>query len=59
MVKKVVSKSNYEKPVNTSFYQGYRPRGYDKIPLECIWCDLKFDSIRKIEVHVRASHKFN
>ena len=60
MVKKIVkSKVVSEKPVYSSFDQGYRPKCYDRTPFECVWCDLKFDSIRKIEVHVRTSHKYN
>ena len=52
-------KKSPEKPVQSSFDKGYRPKCYDRTPFECIWCDLKFDSIRKIEVHVRTSHQYN
>jgi len=59
MVKKVTKATvKCEKPVYSS-YNNYRPKCYDRTPYDCIWCDLKFDSIRKIEVHVRTSHKFN
>jgi hypothetical protein len=50
-------KKSVQKPVNPNW--SYRPKCYDRTPFSCIWCDVKFDSIRKIEVHVRTSHKYN
>ena len=32
---------------------------YDRTPFDCKWCGLKFDSIRKLNVHERTSHLEN
>ena len=56
---KITPKKSAEKKVYSNYAVGPRPKCYDRTPFECIWCDLKFDSMRKIEVQVRTSHKFN
>jgi formamidopyrimidine-DNA glycosylase len=53
MEKKTVKKSA-QKPTKAS--SDNRPKCYDRTPFECKWCGLKFDSIRKVDVHERTSH---
>lgn len=37
----------------------YKTSSYETTPYVCIWCDLQFNSICKVEVHVRTYHKYN
>jgi hypothetical protein len=32
---------------------------WEEKPFSCIWCDVKFNSIQAIEIHVRHKHKYN
>jgi hypothetical protein len=38
---------------------GQQPKCYDRTPYGCPWCDLKFESKRRGDIHVVSSHKFN
>ena len=36
-----------------------RPKCYDRTPFSCAWCDVKFESCNRVEIHVNQEHAYN
>jgi DNA-directed RNA polymerase subunit RPC12/RpoP len=57
--RKVVAKKQAQKPYEPYKTPYYQPLCYDRTPYSCVWCDLKFETLQRVESHVLSSHQFN
>ena len=56
---KVEGKKTAQKPYKPFKNPYYQPLCYDRTPYSCIWCDLRFETLQRVESHTLSSHPFN
>ncbi len=48
-----------QKAVGPTWKAYKQSKCYDRTPFDCPWCDIKFESKQRIDIHVVHAHKYN